>query len=371
MLNPEHFAISLARAVETFRTAPEDVTAQKSALRALVALTKLGEVRVAVRGDAVTVSGTVVPGTLPGIPSLAAQMGVHGVREINFAENASAADLLTLLRALAAPSGAADVHDRLRAGGARSVTVLRVAADRLAGLGRPVSVTEAFDAAPVLAAATRVSAPDIPPRDPLEAALTRLEADVTGDDVLDRVTTAGLCIASRVKEGGVTEAVRALARVIELEASLPEGAARRSFSIVLERLLEPNLLTIVADTVRDPLTVGAAVPVLRRAGSAGARVMLDQLGSVEGDLDSQRAIFRMLGLIGTPEAVRRLIAAAQPGGRFLGRKPSGPRMAAIEALTLVEGPAALHTLESLRGDSDKLVRRAAEEAIRLHRGEDP
>ncbi len=371
MLNPEHFAISLARAVELFRSQPDAVTEQKSALRALVALTKLGATDVVARGDAVTVTGAVVPGTLPGIPTLAARMCAHGAREIRFAQNASAADLLALLRGLAAGPNAEGAYPRLRAGRTGSVTVLNVGTDRLAQLGRPVSVTEAFDAAPVLAGADPPPAsPAEEPSDPLAAAMARLEAGYRGTDVLDRVTAAGLCIATRVKEGDLPEAVTAIARLVALEGDLPDGAARRSFRIVLDRLLDPGLLATIAATMRGAGRADAAITVLRRAGAVGARAVLDRLAGAGDDSDLRRAVYRALGLIGSPEAVRALIAAVQPGGRILGRKPRDARVAAIEGLALVRGPAARGTLEALRGDPDVVVRTAVDDALRVPRGDD-
>jgi hypothetical protein len=370
VLNPEHFAISLARAVELFRSHPNAVTEQKSALRALVALTKLGPAEVVARGDAVMVMGAMVPGTLPGIPTLAARMCAHGAREIRFERDASAADLLAVLRGLAKGPDANGAYPHLRVGHAGGVTVLNVGADRLARLGRPVSVTEAFDAAPMLAAADPPTSPAEEPSDPLAAAMARLEAGSSGPDVLDRVTTAGLCIASRMKEGDLPDAVRAIARLIALEADLPQGAARRSFGIVLERLLEPELLTAVATTVGEAGRADAAIVVLRRAGAAGASVVLRRVAAAADDPDHQRAVYRALGLIGSPDAVRALIAAAQSGGRILGRKPRGIRLAAIEGLGLVRGPAAQGTLEALRGDADTAVRAAATAALRGQRGED-
>ncbi len=42
MVNPEDFAVTLASVVERFRTSPKAVTELKEAMRALVAITRMG-----------------------------------------------------------------------------------------------------------------------------------------------------------------------------------------------------------------------------------------------------------------------------------------------------------------------------------------
>ena len=105
MLNHENFAVSLGRAVETIRAQPDAIQEQKSQLRALVALTKFGSATVMLGGEALTVEGTTVPPAFPGIRTLTQQMEGHLIREVRIAQNASAADLLALVRALAVNIG--------------------------------------------------------------------------------------------------------------------------------------------------------------------------------------------------------------------------------------------------------------------------
>ena len=83
----------------------------------------------------------------------------------------------------------------------------------------------------------------------------------------------------------------------------------------------------------------------------------------EEDLELKQEYYLALGRIGTPDAVQALIKALPPGGRFMGRKPSGPRVAAVKALRTAGGQAVRGALEGLKKDPDKSVRAAAAEAL--------
>lgn len=277
MLNREHFAITLARTVEAFRTAPDEIPAHKAALRALVALTKLSAARVTLVGDALSVEDTTIPRTLPLIPMLVEQMQRHGVRELALAHRASAADVLGLIRALAAePDGSAGL------GGFADATVTVLTAEPEPE-GRPISVTQAFAAAPLL---------------------------VQTDDLETLIEIGGAPV-----EAAVSDATRRTLR----------GAGQ---------------------------SVGALIDAIDAARDGTRRA----------------AIYRTLGRIGTPEAMQALVAAVQPGGRFLGRRPASRRIPAIDGLAVAGGPAALGTIEGLVKDADRHVRRAAKAALQEMRG---
>jgi HEAT repeat protein len=83
----------------------------------------------------------------------------------------------------------------------------------------------------------------------------------------------------------------------------------------------------------------------------------------EQDLEVTRELMLALGRIGSPDAVQALIKFAQPGGKLFGRKPAGPRLAAVEALRIAATPAAIGTLQGMSDDSDKEVKSAARAAL--------
>lgn len=100
MINADHFAVTLARAAHLFRTSP-DIAQRKTVLRALVALTKLGSITVAVRGGELTVEGKPVSASLPFISDLTSQLEAHRVTTVSFSQGAPPSEVLNLLRRLA------------------------------------------------------------------------------------------------------------------------------------------------------------------------------------------------------------------------------------------------------------------------------
>ena len=149
MLNSRQFAITLARTVEVLRARPTATSEHKASLRALLALTKLGPATMSVQNGAVSVDGNVIPNTLPSIAMLSAQMATHGVTQIEIAQGASAADVLNLLRALAADPGAPGsdkrLEDKLGESDVASVSVLTVRSEQIGPNRRPASVAQAFE----------------------------------------------------------------------------------------------------------------------------------------------------------------------------------------------------------------------------------
>jgi len=121
MLNYDNFAVTLGRAVETFRQGREAVPEQKIALRTLTALMKLGGATVEVVDGELRVGGKLTPVTLPGVRGLLTQLESHDVQAIRIEQNAAPAGLFQLLRALAIPFGGfprdEDPETRLRDAG--------------------------------------------------------------------------------------------------------------------------------------------------------------------------------------------------------------------------------------------------------------
>ena len=289
MLNPDNLAITLGRAVEVFRARPDAVPEHKTALRVLVALSKLGAATVRLTGDTVAVDGTRVPGALPGVRVLAQQMDAHGIEAIAIARNAAPVDLLALLRALAVSLGGyqdgAGVSERLRGAGTVSVT----AVDPEVPVGNEIA--DASSPPPASPPHPRHSL------DPLEAALHRLDAEFAGPQVLDRASEAGAVIAQAFEAGRVHHAVAALARLVRLEAGLEESTARRSLGIVLKRALVPAIVEQVADTLFVPARRADALAVLGRGGSASIEVLIVRLRAAD-TLHERRTYFDALRELG-------------------------------------------------------------------------
>lgn len=483
MLNPEHFAITLARAVDLFRTHPHAIPDQKTSLRALVALTRLGALRVTVEDHRLMVDDTVVPRTLPAIATLTSTLERLGVSEIRFAQHAAPADLLQMLRALAAAPGREGEQGGVeRTVRAATISVLRIRSETLLLGEEPRRVTEAFEA--VMGAIPPIDGAQADTHEPAGKPLDRLRAGPYTGNVLDKLLGVSDDVVAALERGEPAAAVDALQVMLDCEVQAPEGPAGRGYGLALRRLLTPEVLGKLVTLVPDRDLGSAAARVMRRAGADGTAALLRKLADAptmderlayfdalrhisegtdlvvamldhhqwyvvrnvadligelaldtavpaldkaighhdlrvqrsaaralarigsnaaldalrrvlqgtdaerklmaagvvgrgaailvsslvaaateEPDVARRREYYRALGRIGSTEAVQALLRAAEPGGRLFKRKPSDARIAAIEGLALVGGPAIVGTLERLLRDRDADVRAAAKEAL--------
>ena len=168
-------------------------------------------------------------------------------------------------------------------------------------------------------------------------------------------------VADLVGEMRVEEAVPSLGQLVAHR----EPRVRRAAAVALARIgtvatVEPLRRALREGTPELRGLVAASI------GGAHARALVLPLVSIaeaEESGDVQAEFFRALGRIGSPEAVEALVRAAQPGGRLFGRRPSGPRVAAVEGLQSAGGAVARQALEVLAEDADKVVREAALRAL--------
>jgi hypothetical protein len=386
MLNLDNFAITLGRAVDTFRRHPDAIDEQKAALRALFALTKLGGAAIRLDRAGLTVEDRPVAATLPGIAVLASQMEAHGVTEIRIAQDAAAADLLHLLRALAVSLGGyadeRDIGGRLRDSSVTTVTVLTLHPEVDRPGVRPMGVTQAFETEDVRAALAE-AAPPAPPRT-LETMLAGLALDPAGPDILDRLTATGEVVQEQIEAGNMPEVLRTVAELARLESALPEGSARNSFAITLKRLLSGSLLHAAIHHTRDAATSEAARRVLRRAGADATEALIQRL--VQADAMSDRRHYfdllkgqteglrQVILMLGHPEwfAVRNIadllgelrVEEAIPAlSRTLRHPDARVRRAVALALARIGTPATVEHLAGVLQDDDADLRAAVAGAI--------
>ncbi len=386
MLNYDNFAITLGRAVDVFRRRPDAIDEQKAVLRALFALTKLGGATLRLEPEGLTIEATPVAVTLPGIAALMSQMGAHGVTEIRIEQNAAAADLLQLLRALAVNLGGytdeRDIGGRLRDSSVTTVTVLTVHPEVQPPGARPMGVTQAFDAEDVQAVLAEAAPPA--PEAALETALAGLALDPAGPDILDRLTAAADVLREEIEAGRMPEVLRAVAEMARLEGALPEGSARNSFAITLKRLLTGSLLHAAIQLAREPATGEAARRVLRRAGAEATEVLIQRLVQADSMADRRHFFDLLKGqteglrqvilMLGHPEwfAVRNIadllgelrVEEAVPAlARTLRHPDVRVRRAAALALARVGTAATVEHLAGLLQDEDADLRAAVAVAI--------
>ena len=106
----------------------------------------------------------------------------------------------------------------------------------------------------------------------------------------------------------------------------------------------------------------AASGLALRKGQKSANTLSRALDD-EADAEVQLEILRALGRLATPDAVQKLVKAAEPEGRLFKKKNVAYRVAAVRALGEARTPAALTTLQSLVNDKEREVREAVFQVI--------
>lgn len=204
-----------------------------------------------------------------------------------------------------------------------------------------------------------VEAPTYAERRAYLAALRQMEegADVVAGLLSHREWFVVRNAADLVGELRVEEAVSALGEVV----SHGDARVRRSVGIALAKIASPSTVRFLSRVLKDPdASVRIAVAQQIAGRGLGTLAMpLVNAAAEEQDPEVQAEYYRALGRIGTPEAVRVLVKLAEPGGRLLGRRPSAPRLAAVEGLGLAGGKLAEDALKELRDDRTGDVREAA------------
>lgn len=155
-------------------------------------------------------------------------------------------------------------------------------------------------------------------------------------------------------------AVSADVRLIELLAH-DDDRVRRAAANALGKLRTPRAHVALRRALSDSslqVRATAAAGLGARQGSRTATTLVQALES-ERDLEVQIAILMALGRTGTPDAVERLIKAAEPAGRVFKRRPVAYRVAAVQALAEARTHPAMTALRALANDKDAAVRDAA------------
>ncbi len=145
-----------------------------------------------------------------------------------------------------------------------------------------------------------------------------------------------------------------------------DDRVRRAAAIALGRLGSPHAVRALRSALGDAapeVRAQAAASLAEREGASSAVTLATALDA-EADAGVQEAILAALGRLATPDAVERLIKAAEPERRLFRKKSLPLRVAAVKALAEARTPAAVSALQSLANDKEALVREAAVDAAR-------
>ncbi len=168
-------------------------------------------------------------------------------------------------------------------------------------------------------------------------------------------------VADLAGELRLQEAIPQLGKLVEHK----DGRVRRSAALALAKVGTPECALHLVKAVHDDdpqVRSGAAQGI---GGRVFGALLMQLLTAVEKEEHPaiQLEQYKALGRIGTPDAIQGLKNAAEPGGRIVGRRPVGPRLAAIEGLALAGGEPVMAVLRDLKDDRDADVRKAAEKAL--------
>jgi HEAT repeat protein len=144
-----------------------------------------------------------------------------------------------------------------------------------------------------------------------------------------------------------------------------DARVRRSSAAALAKLGTSSAMAALTEAMRDAspnVRMVAALAIAMRKDPRATSIFLRALAD-EQDAEVQRTLFVALGRLATPEAVRRLIAEAEPDTRLFRKKPVTARLAAVQGLSEARTPDAIAALEALTNDRERDVREAAAKAI--------
>ncbi len=312
MATPQDVAAVFARTLDLFRD-PGAKEEQKARFRTLAAMLKAEGVTITAQDGRLLVNGAEVNAA-----TLLQRLEFHAVKEIAIPADPPAREMFELLHALADMPGDEDIASRLRANGAKRVSVTmqtfvletpavpvpetpKVKHDvPAAGSGDgdiPAIVREAtaeragFSPA---TAATRTTA-DL---------IAQLQEKPEGPHVGDVLAVLGRQLETAMKTHRTTQALTILAGIIRAEQQVSDASRRRQYSIALKRMYNKALLEAIAEVADHPVDREDALLVLRRAGEDGVEVLLDLLVAAP-TIEERRGIF--MALTGMKEGTDQLV----------------------------------------------------------------
>lgn len=365
------FARHFARLVSLLMHEVGNVDEQKVSLRALVAVSKTGDVTLVGQDWQLLVNDEPVPGALTGVQDVAAQMAAHSLRQIRIGAGCAAADLLGVARIVAARptpgDGGGQVTQKLAALGAKLVTfvtvapvpvataveapsVPAVAEDAAENADAAATTRTAQDAAALL---TQLSGGDVSKLTPGEL-FQSLDAATNGDGAT-KVLDDMISLAEHFMRVGKPATVADIFHgIVARDAKLADGEIKRAFVISIRRMSKPALLRAVATLIpKRPERKQFCYEVLARTGEDGADAVIEQVGQAQTTED-RKALLDVLGQL--ESAVPALVRMLGDSRWFVARN-------AADLLGEMVATDAEDALVAMLRHSDDRVRRSATNAL--------
>ena len=409
MTRSSAIADSFARVVFLLRDIPDDKEAQKSAFRALLVRITDQPLRFTVGNGRLLLDGEEVEPETPGTIALRRQLLGHGVGDLSIPAGLNPGQLLTVIRAVAAPIGAYPRLQQL----ADHFTVSGVDGVKIQPPEPTASVTST-EVPPRQTPQPRPAILDEPaPRGTNEVEIGSLGPGAANEESvgllhfatlelksigrldellieLDRnpdAAEAGELLNEVVAFGDTalqkeqwSELVRVAGALVRLEGKTKDEAQRRLYGIALRRLMTKTTVEKIARLLPNSDQRSEATNVLRRVGADATETLIQLLCS-ETDVGHRRAYFNavtqmtegtdlLVHMLGHDEwfVVRnvaelcgemKLEAAVPALARRLGHSDERVRRAATSALGRIGSTGTMEPLRKALQDTSALVRMQA------------
>jgi HEAT repeat protein len=252
--------------------------------------------------------------------TLLQRLEFHSVKEMAIPADPPVTEMFELLRALADMTGDEDIASRLRANGAKRVSVTMqtflleapsVPVHETPKAKRDVPAAGSGDGGGELPAIVREATAESAGFSPSTAAtrttadlMAQLQAKPEGPHVGEVLAILGRQLETAMKTQHITQALMIVAGIIRAEQQVSDASRRRQYSIALKRMYNKALLEAIAEVANHPVDREDALLVLRRAGEDGVEVLLDLLVAAP-TIEERRGIF--MALTGMKEGTDQLV----------------------------------------------------------------
>jgi HEAT repeat protein len=293
------FAVLLGRMIELLRSPGDASQEHKEALQALDDLVGRRSVNVRSEGGQISVEGVSVPRDTPFVSRVAQQMDAHGLGAINVAMGASAVELLHAIRAIAlSPSNYpvnSDAVQRLREGMVSSVGFVTKQQFKDLAERRSMRLSDALMRAGVFADESGTGTPGVVPAEKgaaydemvrhirastartLAGVVEQLASEPAGPSLMGRLEAVQAGVQKALRENDVTQGLEAIVALIKDEEQATSEDAKRAFAITIRRILTGDTIQRLSPYLLDEIYHNDMVKIVRRAGSEGTRIVMEQL----------------------------------------------------------------------------------------------
>ena len=380
MTAPSSTVTALAHLITLLQTAPDDRDRLKAAFRDLYAILEPAGATLSMDVNGLLMDGVPLPHGIPGAGEVRVRFHAHGVGSVRVPAGVKPADLLAVVRLLAAEPVEASVESFVKRLPVEAALAIQVEGPRELPRAHDTRTLDAL-AAPIGGGRSAAPAPGPAPVSPAGASGARVQRDQAEHDPLRDIEVQA-DLAYRREEWD--DLLNLATQILSLEAGERDEGRRRRYAVTLRRVLPKSALQHIA---RAALAEGRrveATAVLKRMGADSVEALLELLTAAP-TLAERRGYFsvltkmdagadRIISRLNHPDwfVVRnvaelcgelRLAEAVRSLGEQALHRDERVRRAVAGALGKVGSTEALEALRRLLNDVEPMVRLQAAQGI--------